>query len=32
MPRLTEQLLQILPKARPIAGIFLPGENHGAYF
>lgn len=27
MPITEQQLLQILPKARPVAGIFLPGEN-----
>lgn len=27
MPITEQQLLQILPKARTVAGIFLPGEN-----
>ncbi|BBT40865.1 hypothetical protein WP8W18C01_32060 [Pseudomonas putida] len=29
-PLTEQQLLQILPNARPVAGIFLPGENHGS--
>jgi len=29
MPITTQQLLQILPNAGPVAGVFMPGENKG---